>query len=97
MSDKKQWYSMKAKAEDAKTADVYVYDEIGAGWMGGISAKQFADDLNALGKLDTINLFINSPGGSVFDGVAIFNTLKRNSAERVACGRVSRVESDCRF
>lgn len=66
-----------------KSADVFLYEEIGDGWMGGISAKRFADELNALGKLDTLNVYINSPGGSVFDGNAIFNTLKRNSARVV--------------
>lgn len=78
MKSVKQWYSMKA-AE--KTAEIYIYDEIGAGFFGGVSAKQFVDDLNGLGKVDTINLYINSPGGDVFDGVAIFNALKRNKAQ----------------
>lgn len=78
MKSVKQWYSMKA-AE--KTAEIYIYDEIGAGFFGGVSAKQFVDDLNALGKVETINLYINSPGGDVFDGVAIFNALKRNKAQ----------------
>lgn len=78
MKTPKQWYSMKA-AE--KTGEIYVYDEIGSGFFGGVSAKQFVDDLNALGKLDTINLYINSPGGDVFDGVTIYNALKRNQAD----------------
>lgn len=64
----------------AKSADVYIYESIGDGWMGGISAKRFADDIKALGKLETINVFMNSPGGSVFDGWAMYSTLKRNSA-----------------
>ncbi|MFV9616170.1 MAG: head maturation protease, ClpP-related, partial [Gammaproteobacteria bacterium] len=54
--------------------------DIGDGWMGGLSAKRFADELNALGKLTEINVRINSPGGSVFDGVAIYNTLVKNGA-----------------
>lgn len=63
-----------------KSADVWLYDEIGAGWMGGISAKDFADTINGLGKVDTINVFINSPGGSVFDGQAMYSTLQRHPA-----------------
>jgi len=78
MKSVKQWYSMKA-AE--KTAEIYIYDEIGAGFFGGVSAKQFVDDLNKIGKVDTINLYLNSPGGDVFDGVAIYNALKRNKAQ----------------
>lgn len=60
----------------AKAADVYIYDEIG--WFG-ISAADFIDEVKSL-KVDTINLLINSPGGSVFDGVAIYNTLKNHPA-----------------
>lgn len=78
MKSVKQWYSMKA---DKESGSIYVYDEIGAGFFGGVSAKQFVDDLNGLGKLDMIDVYINSPGGDVFDGVTIYNALKRNQAE----------------
>lgn len=61
-------------------AEILIYEEIGDGWLGGISAKQFATDLAALGKLEEINVRINSDGGSVFDGVTIYNTLRRNGA-----------------
>lgn len=66
-----------------KTGEIFLYDEIGDGFFGGISAKQFADDLSALGKIDNINLRVNSPGGDVFQGLAIYNTLKRNPANVV--------------
>lgn len=72
-------YSMKAKTEDA--ADVYLYDIIGDSW-DGTTAKQFANDLKALGVMKTLNIFINSPGGSVFDGVAIYNVLQRHEAKK---------------
>jgi len=64
-----------------KTADIWIYEDIGAGWFGGFSAKQFADEVKKLGKVDTMNVYINSPGGDVFDGVAIYNILKRNRAK----------------
>lgn len=67
------------RAVGKKAAEVYLYDEIGGMW-GGISAKQVADELKALGKVDTLQVRMNSPGGDVFDGVAIFNTLKRHPA-----------------
>lgn len=60
----------------AKEADVYIYDEIG--WFG-VSAADFIEEVKAL-NVDTINLFINSPGGSLFDGIAIYNTLKNHPA-----------------
>ncbi|ELD0488289.1 Clp protease ClpP, partial [Escherichia coli] len=46
----------------------------------GVTAKQFISDLNALGDITHINLHINSPGGDVFEGIAIFNALKTHGA-----------------
>lgn len=63
-----------------KTGEIWLYDEVGDGWFGGMSAKSFQSELAKLGKVDTINLHINSPGGSVFDGVAIYNQLKSHPA-----------------
>ncbi|MCK5445919.1 MAG: Clp protease ClpP [Rhodospirillaceae bacterium] len=65
------------------SAEITIYDDIGAGWFGGISADDFAKDLKALGKVDTLNVYINSGGGNVFAGLAIHNTLKRNPAKVV--------------
>ena len=65
----------------AKTGEIWLYDVVGADpFFGGMSAKMFNEELVKLGKVDTINLRINSPGGDVFDGVAIYNTLKRHPA-----------------
>ncbi|MBB1079061.1 Clp protease ClpP [Limosilactobacillus sp. STM2_1] len=44
------------------------------------SAAGFRDTLKSLGDVKTINLHINSPGGSVFEGIAIYNMLKQNLA-----------------
>ncbi len=65
------------QAKEDQTADIYIYDEIG-GW--GISARRFTEDLISLGNLSHINLHIHSPGGEVFDGIAIYNQLKNHSA-----------------
>jgi ATP-dependent protease ClpP protease subunit len=75
----RQWFTM--KAED-KTAEIYIYDEIGTSWWGEetVSAKSFVDELKALGEVDTITLRINSPGGDVFDGVTIHNAIKTHKA-----------------
>jgi ATP-dependent Clp protease protease subunit len=73
----RSWYDIRDAAEG--DAEILIYDEIGA---FGITAKQFADDLKAVGKAGRITLRINSPGGSVFDGLAIHNSLKRLSARK---------------
>lgn len=72
-------YRMAAKGADA--ADVYLYDTIG-GW--GISAAQFKNDLKALGTPKTIDLRVNSDGGDVFEGRAIYTQLAQHSARIVA-------------
>lgn len=74
-SAKNNWFRMQAKADSE--ADIFIYDEIGY-W--GVTAKQFVSDLKALGDVNHINLHINSPGGDVFDGIAIFNALKHHGA-----------------
>lgn len=65
-----RWYSI-ANSDGSAPSVVSIYDEIG---MLGTSASSFTDELRAL-KGD-IELHLNSPGGDVFDGIAIFNTLR---------------------
>lgn len=69
------WFRMQAR--NNSEADIFIYDEIGY-W--GVTAKQFVNDLRALGDITHINLHINSPGGDVFDGIAIYNALKHHGA-----------------
>jgi ATP-dependent Clp endopeptidase proteolytic subunit ClpP len=67
----RSWYEIKAKKD---SADVYIYDEIGV-W--GITASAFVNELRGL-KGKALNVYINSPGGSVFEGIAIYNALSRH-------------------
>ena len=67
------WYAIRARATGAEVA---IYDEIGA---CGVSAKGFLAELGALPEGTPIDLRLNSPGGSVFDAVAIHNALKRHA------------------
>lgn len=61
--------------------EVWLYDVIGSSfWGDGISAKSFQRELAALGKVSTLNVHINSPGGDVFDGFAIYNQLQQHPA-----------------
>jgi ATP-dependent Clp endopeptidase proteolytic subunit ClpP len=58
-------------------------DSYGGEW--GVSAKEFAAAVDALPEGTTqINLLINSPGGEVWDGLAILNTLRKHPARVVA-------------
>ncbi|WP_438362797.1 head maturation protease, ClpP-related [Nioella halotolerans] len=69
----KSWYTIRARDGGA---EVLIYDEIGA---YGVSAKGFLAELGALPDDAAIDLRLNSPGGSVFDAVAIHNALSRHS------------------
>lgn len=71
---------IEAKGSDA---EILIYDQIGIDSRTGegLTAKAFAEKLTSLGKIKNINVRINSSGGSVFDGTAIYNTLKNNPAK----------------
>lgn len=71
---KSSWYQIKARSG---VAEIQLYDDIG---MWGITARQFSDDLKALGDLSLIKLRVHSGGGDVFDGIAIYNLLKNHPA-----------------
>jgi len=67
-------------ATEKEEAIVYLYDEIS---FFGIDAETFVKDLNAL-TAKTIHLRVNSPGGSVFDGIAIYNAIKQHKSRIIA-------------
>jgi len=71
----RSWFAIKAQAE-TNDAEVLIYDYIG--W-GGVTAADFAKELKAL-KAQTITVRLNTPGGDVFDGLAIYNSLKDHGA-----------------
>jgi len=60
-------------------ATVYIYDEIS--WFG-INAEQFIKELNDI-TAKMVNIRFNSPGGSVFDGTAIFNAIKQHKSKTI--------------
>lgn len=75
-----RWYDIKAAAADVKEATIYVYGNIGDRWdENGVIAADFVREISAL-EVDRIVLRINSYGGSVPDGLAIFNALQRHAA-----------------
>lgn len=78
---KTRFWSMK-KAEN--TGELYIYGDIVSDkWDDSdVTAKSFKKDLDDLGDIDTLNIFINSPGGSVFQGQAIHSILTRHKAHK---------------
>lgn len=66
------WYAVKNVTNDQ--AEISIFDEIG---LWGISSKQFAKELKSLGNRRVL-VRINSPGGEIFEGNAIYNALRRH-------------------
>jgi len=71
------WYAIRNAAEGDATTEVLIYEEIGGSF--GIDAKQFIEDLQGI-TTPNIDVRINSPGGSVFDSIAIYNALVKHPA-----------------
>jgi ATP-dependent Clp protease protease subunit len=61
--------------------EIYIYDEIGPDYWGLVSAKSVIDQLTKFGKDADVTVRINSPGGSVTEGQAIYNALLRHKGE----------------
>lgn len=74
-----KWFEISALQKN-DTAEIYIYGDIGESWSGEtVTAREF---VQAIGEITSsqIDLRINSYGGSVTDGIAIYNALKRHSA-----------------
>lgn len=71
---------------DQDEADIYIFGEITSfKWdESDTTASSFQKDLKELGDVKKINLHVNSPGGSVFEGIAIGNMLKQHKAYVIA-------------
>lgn len=64
-----------AAIRNGDEANIYIYDVIDAYW--GVSALSVIDAITAAGDAKTLNVFINSPGGDVFEGRAIMAAIRR--------------------
>lgn len=71
-----RWFRIENAADAPAVADVYIYDEIGY-W--GTTASDFVAAVASL-DVNEMNIHINSPGGEVFDGVAIYNAIRSHKA-----------------
>ncbi|QPW48952.1 Clp protease ClpP [Bacillus thuringiensis] len=82
-----KFFQMKASA-NGKSADVFIYGEITKyAWeeYGEVSSITFKNELDELGDgIETINLYINSPGGSVFETMAMIAMLQRHPAKVIS-------------
>lgn len=74
------FYNMKNLSNNE--AEISIYGPVqGEGFFSEGAAKDFQESLKSLGDVQTIHLYINSPGGSVFEGQAIHSMIKRHQAK----------------
>jgi len=71
----KEWYKITNKASDI--ADVYLFNDIGT---FGITAQSFIDEIKEYENKE-LNIHINSLGGEVFEGMAIYSIIQRRKAK----------------
>lgn len=68
--------------ENEKEAEILLYGVIGDdGYWDEVTSKEFANELKEIEDAKTINVRVNSPGGDVFAGQAIYSMLKRCKSE----------------
>jgi len=77
----KKFWNFKALGE--KTGELTLYGEISneTWWGDEVTPKQFKEELDALGDIEVLNVCVNSPGGDVFAGQAIYSMLRRHKAK----------------
>jgi ATP-dependent Clp protease protease subunit len=75
------WLSYSPRSAATEPAVIQIFDQIGEDWFGGsgVSAKAFSDALQSVGQGPLV-VEINSPGGNVWDGFAIYNMLRGRQA-----------------
>ncbi|KWW18006.1 hypothetical protein AS888_20930 [Peribacillus simplex] len=77
---------MKASA-DEKSADLFIYGAIISGYKwndADVTLSEFKESLEALPMtVKTLNMYVNSPGGSVFTTIAMMNQLERMKSRMV--------------
>lgn len=76
-----RWADGPQAAEADDPATISIYDVIGEDWWTGegVTAKRIAGALRAVGKV-AVTVNINSPGGDMFEGLAIYNLLREHPA-----------------
>lgn len=81
-ADAAPWYEIRNHSTDEETTEVFIYEVIGYDWWSdsGVIAHEFVRDFAAI-TTPKILVRVNSPGGSVFDGVAIYNGIRSHPSE----------------
>lgn len=84
----KSWYRIEPKGAGPRgETEITIMEDIG---FFGISAKQFRDDIKALGEDEPLHVHINSDGGEILEGNEIYNVLMEHEGPvRVSIGAIA--------
>ncbi|WP_206812151.1 head maturation protease, ClpP-related [Paradesulfitobacterium ferrireducens] len=82
--NQKFWQFRAKQDNEVKEGELLLYGDISSStwWGDEVTPKQFKQDLDDLGDISTLNIYINSGGGDVFAGLAIYSMLKRHQATK---------------
>lgn len=82
MARPNKFWTIRAAEDAPDIAELLLYGEISdvTWWGDEVTPKQFKADLDALGNVREIRVYINSIGGDVFAGQAIYSMLKRHQS-----------------
>lgn len=75
---------VEVRNQASKKGEIYIYDTIGADFFGGVGLNDVKDAFNTLEKATEITIRINSPGGSMFEGIAIYNYLRQQRVKTIS-------------
>ena len=80
----KKFWELRAKVGSSSVGELLLYGDISSStWYGDeITPSAFSQDLKGLGDISVLNIYINSGGGDVFAGQAIYSMLKRHPAQK---------------
>ena len=77
-----KFWNFKAKSETEGELMLYGPISSSTWWGDEVTPKQFKKDMDALGDIANLNIYINSDGGDVFAGQAIYSMIKRHKAAK---------------
>ena len=84
MKNRKFW-TLKAAEGEPKAGELMLYGEISEiSWFGDeVTPQEFKGDLDTLGEIEELRVFINSGGGDVFAAQAIYSMLRRHGSRKI--------------
>lgn len=81
MKKARKFWQFRNAADDSNVGELLIYGIIGDWLFDDVNPKEFKKELDDLGDVEEIRVFINSDGGDVFAGQAIHSMLKRHKAK----------------